>query len=165
MTACLVKVDASVSDSNIASVPGNVWTAADLDHRKGGKVLIKANNQTAYVLPVLRQAGKDVVYVADGTLNLHASDGQKAGDLEQATDNAYRTHLLFHTTDGWIVLFGLVLAVIPLIVTGFNSLSKAGVVHDIGDPARAVLTASAQVLQIVGLLLVLWKGWLSGKFS
>lgn len=165
MTQCKVKADSSVTDPNMASVPGDVWIAAGLDRRQGVRVVIKVNRLTAYALPVLRQAGQEVVYVSEGTLNLHPNDGPKPGELERATDTAYRSNLLFHTTDGRIVLFGLVLAVIPLVTTGFNSLSLAGVVHDVGNSARAWLTAAAQVAQIVGLILVLWKGWLSGKFS
>lgn len=166
MTQCQVQADSSVTDANFASVPGDVWAAAHLENRPGGRVLLTVGTESAYVVPVLREAGQKVVYVMEGTLNLHAKGGQpKSGKLEQATDTTYRRHLLFHTTDGKIVLGGLVLAAIPLATTGFNSLSLAGVVHDIGNSARAVLTASAQVLQIAGLILVVWRGWLSGKFS
>lgn len=166
MTQCLVQADSSVTDASLASVPGDVWEAAHLESRPGGRVLITVGKESAYVVPVLREAGLEVVYLADGTLNLHAKGGQpQSGELEQATNATYRWHLLFHTADGWIVLFGLVLAVIPLVTTGFNALSLAQVVHDVGNSARAQLTASAQVAQIVGLILVLWRGWLSGKFS
>jgi len=143
---------------NIASIPPDVWRDAGLGAATNRDVRLRSAKKTTYLTALPREgaAGRQV-WVGPGILGLAAGAVNNC-DIETVAPKSVRRHLLFGTWNGRLALLGLALASAGILIQTYNALGDGGPFGDIGKPQRALMSAIALGLQLIGLVLVFWRG-------
>lgn len=141
-----------------ASIPPEVWSDLGLDATIDRDVRLRLGRQRVYLRAVRREgaAGREV-WARPAEIGVAAAQ-PRDGRVETIRASAARWYLVTGTADGRLALVGLALTIIGLAAQACSALGDGGPLGDIGKPARATLTAAAIVIQIVGLVLLFWRG-------